>query len=281
MEQNAAEQQQELYHTDMSVGEILRRTRVHYGQSLEDIERALHIRASQLQVIESDDVERLPGRVYAIGFVRSYSEYLGLDGDKMVHLFKKQAGGKTQRPELDFPIAASETHIPPAWVVIGTIVCAVAIIGVWLSIQTRDRTIVTEIPEMPHSEKTEAVIMGPPVPAFAPADEAVEAVAPAQQQGIILKILENSWVEIRNADGEAIVSRVLKAGDRYFVPDRPDLNMALGNAGGVLLQLDGVDMKPFGKTGEIMRDITLDRDYLREHYSEAGAVNAPAGQIQE
>ncbi|PZO78204.1 MAG: DUF4115 domain-containing protein, partial [Micavibrio aeruginosavorus] len=80
------------------MGEILRRTRVHYGQSLQQIEGVLRIRASQLDALEQGDVSQLPGRVYAIGFVRSYSEYLGLDGDKMVHLFKEQSVGKQKKP---------------------------------------------------------------------------------------------------------------------------------------------------------------------------------------
>ncbi len=40
------------FHTDMPVGEILRRTRVHYGQSLFQIEGVLRIRASQLEALE-------------------------------------------------------------------------------------------------------------------------------------------------------------------------------------------------------------------------------------
>ena len=90
-------------YTDLSVGEILRRTRLYYGQSLNDVEINLRIRASQLDLLEQNHIAHLPGRVYAIGFVRAYSEYLGLDGDKMVHLFKAQSVGKKWRPKLSFP----------------------------------------------------------------------------------------------------------------------------------------------------------------------------------
>ncbi|MBU0859077.1 MAG: helix-turn-helix domain-containing protein, partial [Alphaproteobacteria bacterium] len=90
--------------TDMTVGEILRRTRLHYGQSLTDVESILRIRAAQLQALEDGRIDLLPGRVYAIGFVRAYAEYLGLDGEKMVHLFKAQAGNPPRpRAELHFP----------------------------------------------------------------------------------------------------------------------------------------------------------------------------------
>lgn len=282
--------EEELYYTDMSVGEILRRTRTHYGQSLADIERALHIRASQIEAIEKGSVEHLPGRVYAIGFVRSYSEYLGLDGDKMVHLFKAQAGGKTSRPELDFPVAASDSKTPPVWIVAASFMMAVLILAGWWGSQSRDRTLVNEIPEVPEELKAEMEIDIPaidtePMGPFQPEDVApaagdayaVDASPPvaAQQalpeepviEGILLNITENSWVEIRDQSGNALVSRVLQAGDQYFVPDRPDLSMSLGNAGGVQLEVDGQPLRPLGAIGEIRRDISLDANALKTRYA--------------
>ncbi len=96
----------------LSVGEILRRTRLHYGRSLEDVESVLRIRTSLLEALEADDSSKLPGRVYAIGFIRSYAEYLGLDGDQIVALYKQQLGQGALRPEYNFPVAADESKRP-------------------------------------------------------------------------------------------------------------------------------------------------------------------------
>ena len=90
MTQHAIQQDGDFYRTDMPVGEVLRRAREHYGQSLRDVERNLRIRASQLAHLENGEYSALPGRVYVIGFIRSYSEYLGLNGDEMVNLYKRQ-----------------------------------------------------------------------------------------------------------------------------------------------------------------------------------------------
>lgn len=302
----------ELYYTDMPVGEILRRTRDHYGQSLTDIERALRIRASQIEAIESGDIEKLPGRVYAIGFVRSYAEYLGLDGNKMVHLFKIQVGTKTVSPELHFPVMASETKIPPVWLVSASLAFAFMLVISWWMIQGGDRSVVTEVPEVPASMKAGAEIkeppqktsaagdelMGPPAPtataqlsaaavttpATAPviateatatpaATETVAAVEPAAgtpaaaSTDIILNIIQNSWVEIRDETGKTIVSRVLKAGDQYYVPDRPDLKMSLGNAGGVQLEVGGQKLSALGAQGQVRKNIPLDAEFLKKTYT--------------
>ncbi|MCF6328789.1 MAG: ATP-binding cassette domain-containing protein, partial [Henriciella sp.] len=46
---------------DIEIGEALRRTRLHYCRSLEDIEKSLRIRASQIDAIERGDIASLPG----------------------------------------------------------------------------------------------------------------------------------------------------------------------------------------------------------------------------
>lgn len=96
----------------LSVGEILRRTRMHYGHQLNDVESVLRIRAELLEAIEADDMSKLPGRVYAIGFIRSYAEYLSLDGDQIVTLFKQQLGQNALKPEYNFPVAVDESKRP-------------------------------------------------------------------------------------------------------------------------------------------------------------------------
>lgn len=96
----------------LSVGEILRRARLHYGLSLEEVTAVLRIREASLEALEADDVSGLPGRVYAIGYIRSYAEYLSLDGDQVVTLFKEQLGQSISRPEYNFPVAISESKRP-------------------------------------------------------------------------------------------------------------------------------------------------------------------------
>lgn len=300
------QQQPDHFHTDLSVGEILRRTRIHYDQSLPDIERALRIRASQLEALETGNYAMLPGRVYIIGFIRSYSEYLGLDGDKMVNLFKKQAGGREPpTAAVNYPVMASDTKMPQFWQIGVSIAAAVVILAVWFGMGGEDRSAVTEVPPLEQvaapaagqaavapveTQPTENQQAMPPQPApvqNAPPPETpavagttTTAAAPAaiqssdtavpapKEEGIILNIRENSWVEIRGKDGKSIVSRVLQAGDRYYVPDRPDLTISLGNSGGVTLEVDGKKLKPLGAAGEVKRNIPLDMAHLKKNYGQ-------------
>lgn len=274
--------------TEIPVGEILRRTRIHYKQSISDIERALRIRADQIEAIECGDVEKLPGRVYAIGFVRTYSEYLGLDGDKMISLFKTQCVDKVDQPAaLNFPEKASDNRMPSRWLIIGTMILVVVVIALWSSSTSGSRKIVESIPEAPKTtprlasspppddlrfSATQKEAFGPPAP---PPQSAEQTIAEKPGKGIILNINQNSWVEIRDQAGNALLSRVLQAGDQYFVPDRPDLFISIGNAGGVTIEVDGAALRSLGKSGDVLRNLRLDTEFLKQNFAQGAPQGAP------
>jgi len=262
---------------DMPVGEILRRTRLHYNQSINDIERALRIRASQIEAIEQGTLENLPGKVYAIGFVRAYAEFLGLDGDKIVHLFKVQMSDQSPEPELQFPLPASDSKIVPLWLTFLSLVTALVVLAFWMNAHNQERAAVADIPPVPEkmqmaaestlqSTAPAAEVVGPPQNFASPTGEE-PVIAEKPQEGIILNIRENSWVEIRDQKGRAMLSRVLKAGDQYYVPDRPDLTISIGNAAGVEIEVDGIKLKALGEKGQVLRRLPLDVAYLKSNYA--------------
>ena len=63
-----------------TVGRSLKHAREGRNMSLDEASRATKIRKEFLSAIEDDHFEMLPGDVFARGFVRSYADFLGLDG---------------------------------------------------------------------------------------------------------------------------------------------------------------------------------------------------------
>jgi cytoskeleton protein RodZ len=60
-----------------------------------------------------------------------------------------------------------------------------------------------------------------------------------------------------------LFSRVLRAGETWPVPARPDLVLTTGNAGGTVLVVDGVASAPLGASGAVRRDLPLDLDEVK------------------
>src|SRR5476651_1863484 len=78
-----------------TVGQDLRAARQRRGDDLATVSKALKIRKDHLEALEEDRIENLPGRTYAVGFVRTYADYLGLDAAQTVDRFKSQIAGRT------------------------------------------------------------------------------------------------------------------------------------------------------------------------------------------
>ena len=76
-------EQKDLPHT-VSLGETLRSKREKKKLTLEDVSRKLCIKEVYLKALEDGHYYAFPSRVYGIGFLRSYSKFLGLDSDLMV-----------------------------------------------------------------------------------------------------------------------------------------------------------------------------------------------------
>lgn len=76
-----------------SVGKILYEARTAKGLSLNDVEQATSIRHVYLEAIENDDYSVAPGEVFVKGIIRTYGNYLGLNGPELVDMYKAARAG--------------------------------------------------------------------------------------------------------------------------------------------------------------------------------------------
>ena len=121
-----------------SVGKTLRRARKEMKLSLEDVSAAINVRVVQLRSIEEDRIDQLPGMTYAVGFVRSYADFVKLDPVQVVKDFKKEHEGEdAAKTELKIPEPIDEDKLPSP-VVIGVAALAVVIVFILWSIFADD-----------------------------------------------------------------------------------------------------------------------------------------------
>jgi cytoskeletal protein RodZ len=72
------------------IGSSLRAAREHQQLELGDVERTTHIRARYLLALEEERWDLVPGTAYVKGFLRTYADYLGLDGPRFVAEFSER-----------------------------------------------------------------------------------------------------------------------------------------------------------------------------------------------
>jgi cytoskeleton protein RodZ len=66
------------------IGSSLREARVRNGLEIPDVERATKIRGKYLRALENESFDVLPSQAYVKGFLRSYADFLDLEGNLFV-----------------------------------------------------------------------------------------------------------------------------------------------------------------------------------------------------
>ncbi len=131
------------------VGALLRASRSRLGEDLRHVAQSLRIRLVYLEAIEESRFADLPGPTYAVGFVRAYSEYLGLDGDEVVRRFKEEYAEAEKRPDLVFPVPVPERSLPTGAILLLSALLALAAYGGWYVIagDEQDAELVPTLPQ--------------------------------------------------------------------------------------------------------------------------------------
>ena len=112
-------------------GEALQEARHKSNQSLSQISSLLRIRQDYLKAIENGTPHDIPGTTYAIGFIKSYSNYLGIDPEGYINSFKTKAQNQEFKNSNVFPSPAPEGKIPSVMVIFTTILITGGIVLIW------------------------------------------------------------------------------------------------------------------------------------------------------
>jgi cytoskeleton protein RodZ len=160
------------------IAQLLKQTRERYGQSLRDVSANLRIRMAYLQAIENGRFRELPGPTYAVGFVRSYAEYLGLDAAEIVRRFKGEVEGLDNRTHLAFPEPVPEGKVPGGAIIVVSLLVLVIGYAGWYAITSRDSDGNGLIPRLSDSLSSLVGTAEPPVE-LAETPSASDPAAPA------------------------------------------------------------------------------------------------------
>src|SRR5688572_18020061 len=113
------------------VGALLRDARQRRGWDIQSCAAQLRIRAAVLEAMEAGRFEKLPNGAYALGFVRSYADFLGLDRDEIARRVKAEAAALSAPTELVFPTPLSEGRLPSGIILMVSAVLAIGAYGLW------------------------------------------------------------------------------------------------------------------------------------------------------
>jgi len=98
------------------IGATLQEARMRARIDISEVETATKIRAKYLRAIENEEWEMLPGPTFVKSFLRTYAEYLGIDGKLLVEEYKlrhEPVPSEAELRSLGPPLSESRRHIRP------------------------------------------------------------------------------------------------------------------------------------------------------------------------
>lgn len=172
-----------------TVGQDLRAARQRRGDDLATVSRTLKIRKDHLEALEEDRFEALPGRTYAVGFVRTYADYLGLDSVQCVERFKAEIAGRGEAPRtVNLHADTEESKLPQGWIVIAVVVLGLVAYGAYHLAVSADSLLHPPVASVPaplippvaqHRAKSPAPVPSIRLTQAPPAQSAAPSVAPS------------------------------------------------------------------------------------------------------
>jgi hypothetical protein len=118
------------------IGPTLREARIRARIDMSEVEARTKIRAKYLRAIENEEWDLLPGPVYIKSFLRTYSDYLGLDSRMLIDEFKRRyerpSDHESARPIASLPRDRQRDRLPrgpviPPWAAIGLVLVAIVV----------------------------------------------------------------------------------------------------------------------------------------------------------
>lgn len=254
-------------------GPWLRRQREMREITLREISDASKISIRYLQALEDERFDLLPAMVFAKGFLRQYARYVGLDPDEVVNRFLVALQGDegVEDAEAEEEPPARLAVFEGTWKYVVLIVAAtILLLGlVFLiphflergeggpdGIEPAPGAAPATVEEPPDQEATsdEAPAQGPAAAADAAgaADhQPAQPVAPAPLR-VTLDFREDCWVEA-TVDGERRVSEMRVQGESLQLQAREQVELRLGNAGVVDVEVNGRPYPLGAEVGEVRR----------------------------
>ena len=267
------------------------------GLSLEQVRSSTRIQTKYLQALEDEDFSALPEQVFTKGFIRVYARSLGLDEQDVLRRFseashefyhrgqqeqhrvqtrrEEEERGKNNRNLIIVVTAAiliglaflltRETETPPPQPLETT----ASPLDLSPSTTPEETEVPADIeissePEVnPEPNPVAATPTPPPVdlPTLTPPTESPTPASSSQPvtSGPLLMELEATqltWVVVK-LDGNQPQESLLRPGQRATWEATNQFTLTLGDAGGVRVRVNGESRGPFGKQGEVVRNVVL------------------------
>ena len=231
--------------------------------SLADLERRTKIRTVHLSALEEERLDLLPPLPFVRGFIRTYAQEVGLDPDPLVARLAAMAAerpGPTDEEwravQAPFEPAQPGSQLRRTASAAGVVALLIGIASVlFFAQQLRELgRPVQESPSQPAEPPVPAPASGVATPSPPPkGPEPAPVPPPATAEGVTVEITASgrSWLLVV-ADEQSLFTGFINSGQSRRWQSAGAMTIRAGNAGAVVVTVNGKTVGPLGRPGEVV-----------------------------
>ena len=276
------------------VGEYLKQERKKRKIDFNQISNDLKISKSILLEIENDNLPEYLDKVFIIGHVRSYANYLNLDSETIIENYKIQNFSIRNNSEIEIqkPIGSKNFFQFNKAISFASIIFISAFFYVFFINTNKIENKFAMTPDLPEnlqSELEEAEMQialekkkkldntvenefmlnsmdgsleniidnSSSVVASLPSSEALMQ----EKNKITLKFTDSTWIQLRNSNDDIILSKLMNKNDEYSYYLSENLYLTVGNAGNLIISINDIIKGKAGKSGEVIDSLIIDKNF--------------------
>ena len=280
------------------VGQYLKRNRISKKVSIEKISKDLKISLDIIKAIEKDDFKKTPGGVFTIGYIRSYANYLSLNANEVVSIYKIQTSYSKKDKDIIISKPIENLNIFNYFMdyrVVSIFLIFVISSSFYLLVANNNKinpnyAILPDTPESLDAKieeieyelilkeiEEEKVLMSNIFDYSAESmdSENIEsktyssklvASVPSEKVKkniknlVLIQSLDSTWIQLRDSEKNIIYNKLMKPDEEFSYSIDDKYSITTGNAGNLIISINGTVKGKLGKKGEVVEDVVITAD---------------------
>ena len=258
-----------------TVGQILSNGRKSKNLSISDISIELKISKNIIIDFENDNIKNNSDIIFNIGHLRSYSNFLELDTDTIIKKFKDEVSFNTKEEKKNITPIVENNFFKIEKFFATSLILIIFTSFYFLFINENNNEInfalVPDLPEslepiiekantfnnnLSHTNKLNKSNVANNSSAIASVDYDKDVATV-----VTLKMLNPTWLQLRDESNNIILSKLMNQDEEFSYELNFNYNITAGNAGNILVLIDGEVRGKIGKFGDILDSFVLYKDF--------------------
>ena len=251
----------------MSLGALIAKSRTDARLSIEDLSKLTNIPATLLRDMENNNFAKCGGETYARGHLRNIATKVGIDERIFLDLFESEvtAPAKPIRELLNENNVTMPYQEPKriSWKILaaGSAAALILFAGAQIffldSENPAELEVITTASATPSEPAAESV-----VPSTTASPETTSTSTVSGPAGVNIELVASrgtTWLYATNEDGKVLFSGMIRMGSSKNFIQPEQVNLRVGNAGGVDISVNGKNVGSIGANGEVV-NLTYNAD---------------------